>query len=86
MSAVNVTLLEESPAQSATAEDIGLGERLGAALNASLKWLGGFLRNMLVFVTMILPVAVPVAAVVAVTWWIVRRRRSRPPKDDTKEE
>ena len=86
MSAVNVTLLEESPAQSATAEDIGLGERLGAALNASLKWLGGFLRNMLVFITMILPVAVPVAAVVAVTWWIVRRRRSRPPKDDSKEE
>ena len=35
MSAVNVTLLEDSPAQSATAEDIGLGERLGAALNAS---------------------------------------------------
>ena len=28
MSAVNVTLLEESPAQSATAEDLGLGERL----------------------------------------------------------
>lgn len=86
MSAVNVTLLEESPAQSATAEDIGLGERLGAALNASLKWLGGFLRNMLVFVTMILPVAVPVAAVAVVAWLIVRRRRSRPPKDDSKEE
>ncbi len=86
MSAVNVTLLEESPAQSATAEDIGLGERLGAALNASLKWLGGFLRNMLVFITMILPVAVPVAAVAVVAWLIVRRRRSRPPKDDSKEE
>ena len=66
MSAVNVTLLEESPAQSATAEDNGLGERLGAALRASLRWLGGFLRNMLVFVTMILPVAVPVAAIAAV--------------------
>lgn len=85
MSAVSVTLLEDTPAQSATAEDVGLGERLGAALNASLRWLGGFLRNMLVFVTMILPVAVPVAAIAA-AWLIVRRRRSRSPKDDSKEE
>ena len=86
MSAVNVTLLEESPAQSATAEDIGLGERLGAALKASLRWLGGFLRNMLVFVTMILPVAVPVAAIAAVVWLVVRRRSPRAPKDGSKEE
>lgn len=86
MSAVNVTLLEESPAQSATAEDIGLGERLGAALKASLRWLGGFLRNMLVFVTMILPVAVPVAAIAAVVWLVVRRRSPRTPKDGSKEE
>lgn len=85
MSAVNVTLLEESPAQSATAEDIGLGERLGAALKASLRWLGGFLRNMLVFVTMILPVAVPVAAIAAVVWLVVRRRSPRAPKDGSKE-
>lgn len=85
MSAVNVTLLEESPAQSATAEDIGLGERLGAALRASLRWLGGFLRNMLVFVTMILPVAVPVAAIAAVVWLVVRRRSPRAPKDGSKE-
>lgn len=80
MSAVNVTLLEESPAQSATAEDIGLGERLGAALKASLRWLGGFLRNMLVFVTMILPVAVPVAAIAAVVWLVVRRRSPARPE------
>lgn len=86
MSAVNVTLLEESSAQSAKAEDISLGERLSAALNASLKWLGGFLRNMLVFITMILPVAVPVAAIAVVAWLIVRSRRSRAPKDDSKEE
>lgn len=85
MSAVNVTLLEESPAQSATAEDIGLGERLGAALRASLRWMGGFLRNMLVFVTMILPVAVPVAAIAAVVWLVVRRRSPRAPKDGSKE-
>lgn len=85
MSAVNVTLLEESPAQSAAAEDIGLGERLGAALRASLRWLGGFLRNMLVFVTMILPVAVPVATIAAVVWLVVRRRSPRAPKDGSKE-
>ena len=85
MSAVSVTLLEDSPAQSATAEDIGLGERLGAALRASLRWLGGFLRNMLVFVTMILPVAVPVAAIAAVVWLVVRRRSPRAPKDGSKE-
>ena len=63
----------------------GLGERLGAALKASLRWLGGFLRNMLVFVTMILPVAVPVAAIAAVVWLVVRRRSPRAPKDGSKE-
>ena len=61
-------------------------ERLGAALRASLRWLGGFLRNMLVFVTMILPVAVPVAAIAAVVWLVVRRRSPRTPKDGSKEE
>ena len=46
---------------------------------------GGFLRNMLVFVTMILPVAVPVAAIAAVVWLVVRRRSPRAPKDGSKE-
>ena len=40
---------------------------------------------MLVFVTMILPVAVPVAAIAAVVWLVARRRSPRAPKDGSKE-
>lgn len=77
MSSVSVTLLEEGPAQSASAQDMGLGERLRAAFDASVQWLGGFFRNMLVFVTMALPVALPVAVIALAAWLIVRRRRAR---------
>lgn len=77
MSEVSVTLMEESSAQSAAAADVSLGERLSAALSASVRWLGSFLRNMLVFLTMALPVAVPVGAVVLAAWLIVRRRRAK---------
>lgn len=77
MSSVSVTLLEEGPAQSASAQDMGLGERLRAAFDASVQWLGGFFRNLLVFVTMALPVALPVAVIALAAWLIVRRRRAR---------
>lgn len=77
MSAVNVTLIEETSAQSAANEDVSLGERVRSALTASIKWLGQFLRNMLVFIVMILPVLVPVAVIALVVWLIVRRRRGR---------
>lgn len=77
MSAVNVTLIEETPAQSAANEDVSLGERVRSALSASVRWLGQFLRNMLVFIVMTLPVVIPVALIALVVWLIVRRRRGR---------
>lgn len=82
MSEVGLTLIEETPAQSAVNEDVSLGERLRAALNASIRWLGQFLRNMVVFLVMILPVAIPVAVVALGIWLFVRRRRNKPSKED----
>lgn len=77
MSAVSVTLIEETAAQSASATDVSLGERIRAALAASVEWLGRFLRDMLVFVAMALPWALPAAAAAAVLWLVVRRRRAK---------
>lgn len=45
MSAVSVTLMEETAAQSASAAGIGLGERVRAALGASVEWMGRFLAR-----------------------------------------
>ena len=75
MSQVSLTLVEEKPADTATA-DVSLGERLSAALDASIEWAGEFLRDMLVFVVMALPVAVPVA-VIGVVIWIIRRKMKK---------
>lgn len=77
MSAVSVTLIEETAAQSASATDVSLGERIRAALGASVEWLGRFLRDMLVFVAMALPWALPAAAAAAVLWLVVRHRRAK---------
>ncbi|NLO85577.1 MAG: DUF4349 domain-containing protein [Clostridiales bacterium] len=74
MSAVNVTVAEETTAQSAAADDMSLGERIKAGLNASTKGLVKFLRNMVVFLVMALPVLVP-AAVIAVVVWLIKRRK-----------
>ncbi|MEG2315702.1 MAG: DUF4349 domain-containing protein [Clostridia bacterium] len=86
MSAVSVTVQEETPSQSAAAADKSLGERISAALNASVIWLGDFFRNMVVFVVMILPVLVPVAIVCIVCWLVVRRRKKNQPKNDSPKE
>lgn len=74
LSYVNLNLVEETPASTATA-DITLGERLSAALTASIEWLGSFARNVLVFVVMILPAAIPLGVILLVWRLIVRRRR-----------
>jgi len=79
MSFVSLTLIEETPA-SAAAADVTLGERLAAALTASVEWLGEFARNVLVFAVMILPVAAPLAVIVIV-WRVVRRIRRKNKED-----
>lgn len=87
MSSVNVTLVEETPSQSAAREDMSLGARMRAGLEASVKWLGQFLRNMLVFVVMALPVLAPAAVIAAVAWLIVRKRRKHTaaPREDAED-
>ena len=75
MSAVSVTLVEEQLSDAMTDADVSLGQRLVSALQASVEWLGEFLRDLLVFIVMILPIAVPAA----ILWIIIRliRRRKR---------
>lgn len=77
MSAVNVTIMEETPADSANDADKTLGERMSAALHASVEWLGEFLRDVLVFVVMIAPVTVPLAVVCLVIHLIRRRAHKK---------
>ena len=72
MSAVRLTLQEEKAADTANA-DVSLGERIRAALSASVEWMGEFLRDVLVFVVMVLPIAVPLT-VIALVIHLVRRR------------
>lgn len=81
MSDVYVSLMEETPADSAADTEMGLGQRMAAGLRASLEGLGGFLRDMLVFVVMCLPVLIPVAVIAVVVWLVVRRRKRR--KEDS---
>ncbi|MDD3412091.1 MAG: DUF4349 domain-containing protein [Eubacteriales bacterium] len=76
-SAVSVTLREETPAQSAQAKELTLGERLASGLSASVQGLGEFFQNMLVFVTMCLPVLVPAALLALAVWLIARARKAR---------
>ena len=75
MSAVSVTLVEERPADSAQA-DVPMGERIRAAFLASVEWTGEFLRDLVVFIVMLLPAAVPVA-VAAVVVVILRKRKGK---------
>lgn len=76
MSAVNMTIMEETPADSANDTQQTLGQRMHAALQVSVEWLGGFLRDVLVFVVMIAPVAVPLA-VLWVIFGLIRRTRRK---------
>ena len=77
LSAVSVTLVEEQPSDTITDAEISLGQRLASALQTSVKGLGVFLRNLLVFSVMILPVAVPVAAVWLMVHLIRRRKHQK---------
>ena len=85
-SAVTVTLREETPAEVAQAKELTLGERIRNGFEASLKGLGEFLRNMLVFVVMCLPVLVPVAVISVILWLILRARKQRKLRKDDAEQ
>lgn len=74
MSQVSITLNEDSAV--AVTSEMNLGERISRAFQTSVEGLGVFLRNMLVFIVMALPVIVPVAALI-VLWIIVRKNRAK---------
>lgn len=73
MSTVSLTITEERPADSAQA-DVPMTQRIRAAFAASLEWTGEFLRDLVIFIVMILPVAVPLAAI-ALVIRIIRKKR-----------
>lgn len=75
MSAVSLSLIEEKPADIAQA-DLTLGERIRAGFAASIEWLGEFSRDLVVFLVVISPVAVPVAAV-CILIHIIRKRKGK---------
>ena len=75
MSYVNVQLNEETSAQSAASSEVSLGQRILAALKATVTWMGSFGRGLLVFLAMALPVAAMLAVIGLVVWLIVRRVR-----------
>jgi hypothetical protein len=53
---VSIYLKEQTPADTAGAQDLTIGERLLNSLKASLTWLGTFFENMLVFLVAVSPV------------------------------
>lgn len=75
LSAVSVNLVEERDAQTAVA-DISLPERIRAAFAASVEWLGEFAQDLVVFLAVIAPLAVP-AGVIIVIVVIARKRKGK---------
>ena len=77
-SSVSITLQEESAGETAQVTELTLWQRLSSGFTASIKGLGEFLQNLLVFLAMALPVLVPLTIVgVAFGLWKRARRRSK---------
>ena len=72
---VGVYLQEQTAGDAAAAEDLTIGERLLSGLKASLKWLGGFFENMLVFLVAAAPVIIPLILGYTI-YRLVRRHRN----------
>lgn len=73
MSAVSVNLMEDRPADTAQA-DLTLWERITAGVEASVEGMGEFARDLVVFLAVALPWAVPVCLIVLVIRFIRRRK------------
>jgi hypothetical protein len=76
--AVSVYLEEQTPIDTAAAEDLTIGERIANGLKATLDWLGTFFENMLVFLTAAAPVLVPLILLYVVIRIIRKHRNSKP--------
>ncbi len=77
MSYVYVNVQETVAQDDADDEELTLGQRLKAALKASIEGLGRFGRNLLVFLVMAAPVILPVAAVVLIIRLVKRSRKGK---------
>jgi len=74
MSCVNLTLMEQE--QTVVNPELTLMERIRAGFADSIEWLGGFIRDMIVFVVMASPV-IAVIAVVWLGWKLIRKLKKR---------
>ena len=72
---VSLTIAEEK--QTVVNAELTLAQRISAGFRASVKWLGNFGRNVIVFAVMIAPAAAA-AAVLWLGWKLIRRiKRNR---------
>lgn len=83
-SLVTVTLVEETPAQSAAALTTSIKDRMASGLTATLSGVARFFQNMLVFVVMSLPIVLPLLIVGVGIWLVIRIRRKSPRKETKK--
>ena len=81
-SAVTVSLQEQSAGDTAQAVTLTLWQRVGGGFEASIKWLAAFGQNVLVFLAMLLPVLVPLAALLALAVLARRAWRRAHPRAD----
>lgn len=82
LSQVSVTLSEESVGAAAQSEEVSLGERIRSGFAASMKGLGRFFQNMLVFVVMASPVLAGLCVLGVVVWLVVRAKRRKHPAQE----
>lgn len=73
---VSVYLREQTPIDTAVAEELTVGERIANGLKATLNWLGGFFENMFVFLIAAAPVLVPLIAVYIIVRVVRKHRKS----------
>ena len=76
-STVTLTLQEQSPEQTAQTVELTLWQRLSSGFEASIRGMGQFGQNLLVFLAMFLPVLLPLALLAGLIGWAVRASRRR---------
>ena len=86
MSYVYVNIQESIVQDEVDDEELTLGQRLKAALKASIEGLGRFGRNLLVFLVMAAPVIVPVAVIVLIVKLVKRGKKGKKESRDLMED
>lgn len=86
MSYVYVNIQETIVQDEVDDEELTLGQRLKAALKASIEGLGRFGRNLLVFLVMAAPVIAPVAVIVLIVKLVKRGKKAKKESRDLMED